>query len=251
MDLEVMRRSAHSLFPTFRLVARIADGKRPSHELRELVGAAGRQGERQMLAGSGGTNTHRGALWTLGLLVAGAAMGNGAADAKSIAGCAANLARFPDSFAPDIPTNGSIVLRKFGVGGARWEAMCGFPHIVRIGLPALNASRNRGVSEEGARLDALMAIMSSLPDTCILHRGGWPALDAARKGAQMVLQKGGTATSQGTEALLRLDSLLIGLNASPGGSADLLAGTLFLDLLCGRGRQEYRARVVAKDSSSR
>jgi triphosphoribosyl-dephospho-CoA synthase len=73
--------------------------------------------------------------------------------------------------------------------------------------------------------------MASLDDTCLLHRGGWAALNTARTGAAAVLAMGGTATVQGWELLERLDRDLLALNASPGGSADLLAATLFLDLL--------------------
>jgi ATP:dephospho-CoA triphosphoribosyl transferase len=76
-----------------------------------------------------------------------------------------------------------------------------------------------------------MAIMSSLVDTCLLHRGGWRALHIAKQGARTVLEHGGTGTSDGMEALMRLEALLLDVHASPGGSADLLAGTLFLDSL--------------------
>jgi triphosphoribosyl-dephospho-CoA synthase len=74
-----------------------------------------------------------------------------------------------------------------------------------------------------------MAIMAGLDDTCLLHRGGWPAVAAARRGARCVLVLGGTATAAGWEALLSLDAELLRRFASPGGSADLLAACLFLD----------------------
>jgi hypothetical protein len=71
--------------------------------------------------------------------------------------------------------------------------------------------------------------MASLDDTCLLHRGGLPALEAAKHGARTVIDEGGSSTPPGMEALLRLDRELLGLNASPGGSADLLAAALLLD----------------------
>jgi triphosphoribosyl-dephospho-CoA synthase len=231
MTLEMMHRSTHSLFATFKLVAQIAEGRNLSCHLREQVGAAGRDGERRMLVETRGRNTHRGAIWTLGLLIASAAMGPEAAEARLVAGRAARLARFHDRHTAASPTNGSVVAETFGVTGARGEAKSGFPHIVEIGLPALLAARAKGVPEDRARLDALMAIMSSLADTCLLHRGGWYALKLARQGAHKVLEQGGTGTLEGMEALMRLDALLLDLRASPGGSADLLAGTLFLDFL--------------------
>jgi triphosphoribosyl-dephospho-CoA synthase len=237
LTLKMMHRSARCLFSTFKLIAQIAEGENPTRQLREQLGVAGRNGESRMLVESRGCNTHRGAIWTLGLLVAGAAMGCRIANVDSIARNAARLARYPDRFSGYMPTNGSAVARTFGAKGARDEAKNGFPHIVEIGLPALLAARARGVSEDRARLDALMAIMSRLVDTCLLHRGGWHALDTARQGTRTVLEHGGTGTSAGMEALMRLDALFLDLHASPGGSADMLAGTLFLDFLA-RPRNE-------------
>jgi triphosphoribosyl-dephospho-CoA synthase len=76
-----------------------------------------------------------------------------------------------------------------------------------------------------------MAIMASLDDTCLLHRGGLPALAAAKLGARSVLALGGSSTGDGRHALLALDFKLRRLNASPGGCADLLAACLFIDRL--------------------
>ena len=80
-----------------------------------------------------------------------------------------------------------------------------------------------------------MAIMARLDDTCVLHRGGWPALRAAQSGAYRVLAVGGTATAAGRGALLALDAELLRRYASPGGCADLLGACLFLDDLGFRG----------------
>ena len=83
-----------------------------------------------------------------------------------------------------------------------------------------------------------LAIMMSLNDTCLLHRGGLVALNTAQAGAAAILAAGGTTTIQGWKLLQQLDRDLIALNASPGGSADLLAATLFLDFVA-------RARLTA------
>jgi triphosphoribosyl-dephospho-CoA synthase len=76
-----------------------------------------------------------------------------------------------------------------------------------------------------------MAIMADLDDTCLLHRGGVVALETAKAGARAVLVAGGTALPAGMERLHRLHAELMALWASPGGSADLLGVTLFLDRL--------------------
>ena len=206
-----------------------AHGAAPHLELREKLGAIGRQAEGCMLAATGGSNAHRGAIWVMGLLVAALSMARVGEELGEIAAIAATLARLPDRHAPQIPSNGSRACRRFGVRGARGEAASGFPHVLRVGLPALRGARARGTDETRARLDALMAIMAGLDDTCLLHRGGWPAVAAARRGARCVLVLGGTATPAGWEALLSLDAELLRRFASPGGSADLLAACLFLD----------------------
>jgi triphosphoribosyl-dephospho-CoA synthase len=232
LDLKGLRRSAQCLQDGFADIARAADGEEPSLRLREELGRIGRDMERRMLLASGGGNAHRGAIWALGLLVAAAARRRSETNATRIATAAAALARLPDGFAPPCPpSNGERARLRFGASGARGEAQAAFPHAIQVGLPALRAARGRGVPEDCARLDALMAIMARLDDTCLLHRGGLAALATAKAGARGVLVAGGTETPAGMERLHRLHAELIALWASPGGSADLLGVTLFLDRL--------------------
>jgi triphosphoribosyl-dephospho-CoA synthase len=231
LDLGLMLRSAASLRPAFTAIAARAAGERPAPGLREELAAIGRDGERAMLAATGGSNAHRGAIWALGLLVAGAAMDPARRTAAAVAARAAALARLPDRFARPGATNGARARTRYGVAGAPGEARAGFPHVVSVGLPTLRRARARGAPEEEARLDALLAIMSSLDDTCLLHRGGIAALRAARAGARAALAAGGASSAAGRRAVLRLEDGLLALGASPGGSADCLAAVLFLDRL--------------------
>jgi triphosphoribosyl-dephospho-CoA synthase len=231
LDLERLRLSAGALRDGFAAMARAATGEQPSLRLREQIGRIGRDMERRMMAATDGSNAHRGAIWALGLLVAAAAQRRSESHPASIAATAAALARLPDRFAPHPLSNGEHARLRFGATGARGEAQAGFPHAIFIGLPTLRAARGRGVLEDCARLDALMAIMASLNDTCLLHRGGRAALQAAKVGAWDVLAEGGTASPAGLQRLHRLHDELMRLWASPGGSADLLSVTLFLDLL--------------------
>ena len=228
LDLGRLLRSARALRAPFRAMALAADGRVPDLALRETLGAIGRRGEQRMLAATGGSNAHRGAIWVLGLLTAALAMSARAADAE-VAQLAARLARLPDRRAPQLPSHGQRVCRIFRVPGARGEAAAGFPHVIDVGLPQLRRARSLGRDESAARLDALLAIMASLEDTCLLHRGGRPALAAAQCGARRVLLLGGSASAPGRRALLELDAELLRRRASPGGAADLLAACLFLD----------------------
>jgi triphosphoribosyl-dephospho-CoA synthase len=247
LDLARMTRSAHALRPTFAALATAALGERASQALRERLALIGRRGEVAMLGATGGSNTHRGAIWVLGLLTAAAAMqaGDGHAatgndeTAQQICASAAQIAAFPDRFAPPVESHGLRVARRFSVGGAREQARAGFPHVREIGLPALRAARAAGHHENIAQLDALMAIMATLADTCLLHRGGLAALHAAQRGARRVLDLGGVSSTTGFAALLALDTQLLALNASPGGAADLLAATLFIDRIACRGGDRH------------
>lgn len=231
LDLHHMLRSAHALHASFFKMAVCAGGRRPDQALREQLGAIGRTAEQSMLAATNGSNSHRGAIWCLGLLIAARAMCEARASAQTVASVGARIAAFTDRSAPLLNSHGHQVCRTFGVTGAQGEARAGFPHTVQIGLPALWAARNRGADERCAQLDALMAVMSSLDDTCLLYRGGRQALLTAKAGAAEVLALGGTACTAGGRALLALDTQLLALNASPGGSADVLAACLFLDFM--------------------
>jgi triphosphoribosyl-dephospho-CoA synthase len=222
-----LRWSAKALAPG--LAAMAAAARRtgePTPRLRAELGAIGRCAEHSVgLAGGG----HRGALWTLGLLVAAAALEPGAR-APEVTAVAKRIAAHPDRGAPRRPSRGSTVSAKYGAAGARGEARAGFPH-VRRASDALAAARSAGAPETEARLDALLTVMSTLQDTELLHAAGPMGLRHVQAGARGILEAGGTATRAGREALYAFDADLHARAWSPRGSAGLLAGALFLDSL--------------------
>lgn len=225
LHLGLMHASALALWPAFKEMAEAAlHIGEVGLPLREAIGRIGREGEQAMLATTNGVNTHRGAIWALGLLVTAAAL-----QPKSVALCAARLALLDDRYAPQPLSHGAQVAQRYGARGAREEAQLGFPSVLQRGLPQLHKSRASGHGEQNARLDALLAIMTELADTCVLYRAGEPGLQAMQSGAQAVLDAGGSASLSGRRRLHELDQQLIALNASPGGAADLLAATLLLD----------------------
>ncbi|MET8155007.1 triphosphoribosyl-dephospho-CoA synthase [Sphaerisporangium sp. NPDC005289] len=257
MDLALLLASAEALRPAFRSLAdaarRTATGAGPRGELglreelqprrghgprdeyeprrllalREELGRIGRAGEAAMSRVTGGVNTHRGALWTLGLLVAAAAIG--AATDREAARVAARLAGLPDRNVPaGAISHGERARRRYGVSGARGQAVAAFPHVIDVALPRLRLAGAAGLQQDAARLDALLAVMSLLEDTCVLYRGGLDGLRVVRSGAERVLAEGGAGTRRGRAALLELDERLAARRLSPGGSADLLAAALFL-----------------------
>ena len=237
IDLDTLRASAHALRPTFAAIARASAGRRPSQALREELAVIGRAGEEAMLRATGGSNTHRGAIWALGLLTSAIAIGGAIATPEQICCTAGAVARYADRYVPPSANNGLIACRRYGVQGARGEAEAGFPHVLTA-LAALRAGRRVGATKATARIDALITVMATLDDTCVLHRGGRLALRVTRLGARAVLAAGGTGTDSGRKALLALDRRLLALNASPGGAADMLAAALFLDAALGHDARE-------------
>ncbi|WP_375740903.1 triphosphoribosyl-dephospho-CoA synthase [Pseudomonas boanensis] len=232
LHLGLMHASALALWPCFKAMAEAAQAHGEiGQPLREALGRIGREGEAAMLATTCGVNTHRGAIWALGLLVAAAALAPDDDSAPALALRAARIALFDDRAAPQTDSHGARVARRFGVRGAREEAQLGFPAVLQHGLPQLQRSRSEGAGEQNARLDALLAIMATLADTCVLWRAGLEGLAAMQQGARAVLAAGGSASLAGRRQLRALDAHLLQLNASPGGAADLLAACLFIDSL--------------------
>jgi len=254
MNHALMQRSAHALTPGFMAMADAVYAHRPglasdvsswsttAMGVRAALGAVGRQAEAAMMQATAGINTHRGAIWAMGLIVASAAaqplsrwrapaLLAGVAALAAIDDPALGLIACKQPDAENSPSNGQRMVARFQVAGARREAMNGFVQIVDQGLPQLQASRAAGASETQARLDALLAIMAVLDDTCLLNRAGRYGLTLAQAGARRVLDRGGTAHTAGWAALATLDHDMQAINASPGGSADLLAATLLIDHL--------------------
>jgi triphosphoribosyl-dephospho-CoA synthase len=228
--LGLMHASALSLWPAFKEMAEAAiEFGEVGLPLREAIGLIGREGEEVMLATTGGVNTHRGAIWALGLLVAAATLESTNTKASAVTLRAARLALLDDRYAPRPLSHGAQVAQRYGARGAREEAQLGFPAVIQRALPQLKRSRAAGHGEQNARLDALLAIMTNLADTCVLYRAGEQGLQTMQLGAQAVLDAGGSATLAGRRRLHDLDEQLIALNASPGGAADLLAACLFID----------------------
>lgn len=228
----LMCHSAWVLHPTFHSMAVAGQTITDACLLREEVGRIGRVGEAKMMAATGGVNTHRGAIWALGLLVTAAAQDQSVLTPDAVASRAASLARRYDQFAPSVTgNNGERACQVYGVGGARGQAQAGFPHVISVALPCLKHWRSRGESEDAARLNTLLSIIVKLDDTCVLARGGLNALAAIQADAHDVLRRGGAGSLEGKARLQVFEDQLLECHISPGGAADLLAATLFLDHL--------------------
>lgn len=229
MNMGTLLTSARCLKPYFFMMAEKACNHTLGSDLRQHLGAIGREAETAMLQATDGVNTHKGAIWALGLFVAAAAQAN---TFEELFSHAAQLANLPDSGLKTVyMSNGLQVRHQYGLSGAKEEAQLGFPHVKELGLPMLLQSRARGDKESHAQLNGLLAIMTQLSDTCVASRSGLEGIQVMQQGASAVLHAGGVATLLGRQLLSELEQKLLLLNASPGGAADLLAATLFVDSL--------------------
>jgi triphosphoribosyl-dephospho-CoA synthase len=231
MDAALLDASAETLRPFFVALAEAGRASAAMDDLR----AIGIEAERAMLATTGGVNTHRGAIFGLGLLCAAAGLraGSTAPFAASVSLGSVVVARWGDEIlrgpvSPD--SHGSEVARRHGAGGARIEAATGFPSLYERALPALATGRRLAPDDaEAARVHAFMALLSVVTDVNLLYRGGEEGLTFAWTCAQRFLARGGVGTPGWRSEAARIHRAFIERHLSPGGCADLLAMSLFLE----------------------
>jgi triphosphoribosyl-dephospho-CoA synthase len=238
MDAHTFMRSLFALRMYFPRLAQLgAAGARFDALERE-----GRAAETRMLAATGGVNTHRGAVFCLGLLCAsaGALAGQGLPlDAESLrremnrcwgTDLARRAARH--TAAPSI-THGGMATRRFGLRGASSEAMHGFPVLFETTLPALLAAQRQGAAPQRARLQALFETMAVLEDTNLAHRGGLGGLRHAQRAARAFLAAGGALRPDALAHAQAVHTDFVARRLSPGGSADMLAAACWARRVCG------------------
>jgi len=228
MNAETFRRSAEAIAPHLRaLTEGGARGSGMSH-----LRAVGLDAEAAMRKATGGVNTHRGAIFGLGLLCAAAgARAAGRIDpALSLGSAVVLLWRDGILDGPVLlRSHGTCVRRSFGAGGARLEAAQGFPSIYSVGLPALRRGEQLAPGNpEASRVEACFALVAALEDTNLLHRGGPAGLKFARRTAGRFIREGGVGSSGWLDRAEAVHNRFIALHLSPGGSADLLAMSLFV-----------------------
>ena len=192
----------------------------------------GVEGERLMFAATGGINTHKGALFLVGLQVAavGALIGAGippTAD-RTRRFAARVVGGVSERELPSAATNGAAAFRAFGSRGVRGEAETALRSLDGGALDFLIHVSERRVPNDNDCINTLLLIMARADDTTVLHRGGPEALQLVQQGARTVLEAGGMTTPAGRTSLARFSADLVSRRISPGGSADLLAAALFL-----------------------
>jgi triphosphoribosyl-dephospho-CoA synthase len=176
-----------------------------------------------MLQATGGINTHRGAVFTLGLICAAA----GSRQRLMGQWGEALQARRQRTSA----SNGQRAARALGLRSVGEEAALGFPIVFECAVPALAEARRQGLSDQAARLQTLFHIMARLDDTNLAHRGGLAGLRFAQSQAHEFLQAGGAARPDALAHAQRIHQAFIARRLSPGGAADVLAAAGLIERL--------------------
>lgn len=229
MDANTFRASAAAIAPYLHALAEAGASGHGMGRLRVI----GLDAEAAMLAATLGVNTHRGAIFGLGLLcaAAGARAGGWIDPALSLGAAVAQLWGGAICDGPVLlHSHGSRARRRFGAGGARLEAARGFPSVYEVGLPALRRGALHAPGDaEAARVEACFALIAALEDTNLLHRGGLAGLRFAHRATRTFLEEGGVSQADWWERALSVHKSFVARRLSPGGSADLLAMTLFVE----------------------
>lgn len=225
MDHAIMMRGIRALHPFFVRLALL--GYAPQLPPHSEVVSIGLEAERAMLVATGGVNTHKGALFALGLAViaaAHAATHTAAMSANPPAFLSATIAALAAAFPDTQGTHGSrakveaspVVTLKSALDNARE----GYARLFDDWLPFYAARRR--ANDTYAPHRTLLRIMAELDDTNIVHRSSVDTMIQVKMQARQLLHD---FSEPGLEAMNRS---FIMRNLSPGGSADMLSMVVFL-----------------------
>ncbi len=239
MSVETFERSAAALTPYWERCVEI--GQMTANELPETtfsqLRTAGLDAENAMFAATGGVNTHKGAIFTLGTVCG--ALGRlwrAEAPCRDTNAILQACAAMTKSAANDVfaalstrsetaKTAGERLYLEHGLRGIRGEVAEGLPAVSETALPTFRRALDAGFSRNDAGVYALLALIARGTDTNMVSRGGIVLAKAAADEAALLLRSGFPTMAQ----IEALDRSFIAQNLSPGGCADLLAVAYFLD----------------------
>jgi triphosphoribosyl-dephospho-CoA synthase len=229
MDAHTFMRSIFALRRYFVHIAELGAAHAPFTALERC----GQQAEVRMLAATGGVNTHRGAVFMLGLLCAAYAAAQTTGEAATADTLRAALRQHWGAAlaarglrVSTLP--GGIAARHHGLRSASQEAALGFPVLFDVAVPAWSRASRSGLDSARLRLQVFFEIMAVLDDANLAHRGGLDGLHHARTMARAFLATGGAAHLQARQEAWRIHRDFVQRRLSPGGCADTLSAACFL-----------------------
>ena len=243
MDIFTFVDSACSLINYFEEITRIAIKNREltPKDLLGKIRFAGMAAEDNMFEATKGINTHKGLIFSLGILCA--AYGylyesNSISTDKALELCAtiALPALEGDFKNSKTSTTGEALYVQYKIQGVRGEAASGFNSVKQFALPVLDNCINAGLSLNDAGAIALLNLIANVEDTNIISRSSLEAKTEIQKNMKTLLEQESDAKTL-IEKAIQLDSEFIQQNISPGGCADLLAITLMLYFMNKQGAE--------------
>ena len=234
MGLRHFFASANALRPYFYQMADAGFRTRDlnAQETFTRIRTIGIEAEKAMLAATGGVNTHKGAIFSMGLLCAAAGrippqewnperlLDECAAMTKGIVG-----KDFSAVTPENAKTAGEKLYINYVITGVRGQAEAGFPAVKDVGLPIFKAAIQNGLSANHAGCVTLLHLIVNTDDTNLIHRSSRARQLEVCRDIRSMLKENPHPT---LNTIRQLDDAFIGENLSPGGSADLLAMVYFL-----------------------
>lgn len=216
MDYALMQRSIDTLHPYFVKLALLgcADALPTHTSIRDI----GIEAEKAMLSATNGVNTHKGALFSMGLAVVAAAHEKNTDSLQTT--IKALAASFPDTNG----THGSKakLLSKgtTAIKGALDNAREGYEMLFAEWLPFYIERRKE--RDAHTLHKTLLRIMCDLDDTNVIYRTDLATAEEVKQEARALLDSFSKA------ALKDMDRHYTTRNISPGGAADMLSLTIFI-----------------------
>lgn len=195
----------------------------------------GIEAEKRMNKATDGINTHKGAIFTLGILatVAGITINHDEWSLDqlrlTVQQMLANIMHddLQSKKAPTEDTAGQQQFHQYGLGGVREEAALGYPTVFDYGLPAYQKASDQSVNDRG--VTTLLALARHTMDSNLIKRAG--TMDVIQERDQWIDEiesVGGVTTADGRKKLNEMTVEFARRQLSMGGSADLLSATLFI-----------------------
>lgn len=220
-------------------------------ELFERLRPIGMEAEKAMFRVTGGVNTHKGLIFSLGIISAAAACCRKEKEGQSpdVEEICTKISRMTRGLCSreldsmnktDGFTHGETLYKRYGFRGIRGEVENGFPTVRNYSLPVLVKLKSmKTYPLNDILVQTLLHLMAVNEDTNIAARQDKETLDYVRRYATEVLDVGGMFTATGMKRVEEMDGDFIKRNISSGGSADLLAVTIMFDLLSSFPNEEY------------
>ena len=199
--------------------------------------AEGVLAEQTMFNATNNVNTHKGAIFSLGIWVTAIAYStkDGSATMTEVRRVIQRMVE--GLIEKDLASNrvamtaGEQQFQTYQLTGIRGEAVNGFPGVAEIAVPFLQATFGTMTQR---LLDTLMKIAATLEDSTLIKRAKTPdVLAEMKEWTSIYFKLGGSHTKQGMKYLYDLDRVFIERNLSIGGSADTLILTIFIGQLTG------------------